>query len=57
MAAMEESATDDPKTYKLAMKLPDAQEWKDARVAEVASLIANKVYTMVDRPGQVTSMW
>ena len=60
MAAMEESAADDPKTYKQAMKLPDAQEWKDACVAEVASLIENKAYTAVDGPSHkqvVTSKW
>ena len=41
MAGMEESATDDPKTYKQAMKLPNAQEWKVACVANVSSLIEN----------------
>lgn len=50
MAALEESAVDDPKTYKQAMKLQDATEWKEACALEVASLIENKVYPVVDRP-------
>ena len=60
MAAMEESAADDPITYKQAMKLSDAQEWKIACAAEVSSLIEYNVYTVVDRTTRkqvVTSKW
>ena len=49
MLAMEVSP-DDPTTYKKAMKLPDADLWKDACAAEIASLVENKVFTVVDRP-------
>ena len=60
MAAMEESAADDPKIYKQAIKLPNAQEWKNECAAEVTSLIENKVHTVVHRPSHkqvVTSKW
>ena len=57
---MEETAPDDPKTYKQAMKLPDGEKWKKACVAEVESLIENKVFAVVDKPAGkqiVTSKW
>ena len=59
-AAMAELVANDPKTYKAAMKLLDAQALKEARKAEVDSLIENKVYTIVVRPTHkqpVTSKW
>ena len=46
---MEETAPDDPKTYKQVMKLREAEEWKKACAAQVASLTANKVFTLVDK--------
>ena len=60
LAAMAEPAADDPKTYKAAMKLLDADKWIEACKAEVDSLIENKVYEVVDRPHHmqpVTSKW
>ena len=50
VAAIAESAADEPKTFKQAMKLPDAKSWREAMVAEVHPLIENKVYEVVDRP-------
>ena len=50
LASMAEPAADDPKTYKVAMKLPDADKWIEACEAKVDSLIENKVYEVVDRP-------
>ena len=47
-AAIDESAADEPNTFKQAMKLPDAKSWREAMV--VNSLIENKVYEVVDRP-------
>lgn len=60
MAATLAVSDDDPKTYKQAMKLPDAAEWVEACAAEVASLVENGVYAVVDRPvGKpvITSKW
>ena len=58
MAALEVN-DDDPKTYKKAMKLLDAEAWKEACAAEVQSLIDNKVFEVVDRPNKktLTSKW
>ena len=60
MAASLEGEASDPKTYRQAMKLPDAAQWVEACAAEVASLVENKVYNVVDRPvGKpvITSKW
>ena len=60
VAAIDESAADKPNTFKQAMKLPDAKSWREAMVAEVNSLIENKVYEVVDRPAYkrvVSSKW
>ena len=60
LATMAERAADDPKTYKAAMKLPDADKWIEACKAEVDSLIENKFYAVADRPHHkqtVTSKW
>ena len=59
MMAMEIS-DDDPKTYKKAMKLPDADLWRAACEAEISSLVENKVFTVIDRPVDkpvITSKW
>ena len=58
LAAMESSA-DDPKTYKQAMKALDSAKWVEACAAEVASLVENKVFEVVDRPTHlvITSKW
>ena len=50
LAAMEESAPNDPKTFKQAMKSSNALKWKEASAAKVAYLIENNVYNIVDRP-------
>lgn len=50
LAAMAEPAPDDPKTFKQAMKQPDAAEWTTACESEVATLVENKVFTIVARP-------
>ena len=52
MVAALEVDDDDPKTYKKAMKLRDAEARKEACVAEVQSLIDNKVFEVVDRPNK-----
>ena len=42
------------------MKLPGATEWVAACAAEVASLVENKVFEVVDRPVSkhvITSKW
>ena len=60
MVATLEISDADPKTYKQAMRLHDADKWLEACVAEVASLVENKVYEVVDRPGShqvITSKW
>ena len=60
LAALEDSAPDDPKTFKQAMQSTDAAKWTEACAAEVASLIENNVYSIVDRPQHkqtVTSKW
>ena len=60
MAANPEIREDDPKTYKQAMKLPDAAKWKGAHVAKVASLVEKKVFEVVDRLATkpvITSKW
>ena len=58
LAAMESSAND-PKTYKQAMKALDSAKWVEACAAEVASLVENKVFEVVDRPTHpvITSKW
>ena len=50
MLATMESSDSDPKTYKQAMKLPDSRKWLEACAAEVASLVENQVFQVVDRP-------
>ena len=60
VAGIDESAADEPKTFKQAMKLPDAKSGREAMVAAVDSLIKNKVYEVVDRPAYkrvVSSKW
>ena len=60
MVATLETSNADPKTYKQAMRLPDADKWLEACAAEVASLVENKVYEVVDRPAShqvITSKW
>ena len=60
MVATLETSEADPKTYKQAMRLPDAVKWVEACAAEVASLVENKVFTVVDRPAShpvITSKW
>ena len=60
LAATEEAGANDPKTYKQAMKRPNAELWHDACKAEIDSLVENKVFLVVDRLGnkQVsTSKW
>ena len=60
VAATEETSDADPKTYKQAMKQPDAVLWREACKAEVDSLIDNKVFSVVDRPLNkpvITSKW
>ena len=60
LAEMEEVAPDDPKTFKQAMKSLDAIKWKEACTTEVASLIDNNVFSIVDRPQHkqtFTSKW
>ena len=42
------------------MRLPDANKWLEACAAEVASLVENKVYEVVDKPAShqvITSKW
>ena len=59
-AATEETNDADPKTYKQAMKQPDAVLWREACKAEVDSLIDNKVFSVVNRPLNkpvITSKW
>lgn len=46
--------------YRMALKLPNAVEWKKACATEVASLIENKVLNIVDKLAHkqtVTSKW
>ena len=60
MMATLENFDADPKTYKQAMRLPDAGKWLEACAAEVASLVENKVHEVVDRPAShrvITSKW
>ena len=59
MLATMESFADDPKTFKQAMKSPDSEKWREACAAEVASLVENKVFEVVDRPAHpvITSKW
>ena len=60
MAATLELSDTDPKSYKQAMKLPNAVKWMKACVAKVASLIENKVFEVVDKPASkpvITSKW
>ena len=60
MVATLETSDSDPKTYKQAMRLPDATSWLEACAAEVASLVENKVFAVVDRPAShqtITSKW
>ena len=60
MLATMASSDSDPKTYKQAMKLPDSGKWLEACAAEVASLVENQVFQVVDRPTShpvITSKW
>ena len=60
LAATEEAGVDDPKTYKQAMKRPEAKLWHDACKVEIEYLVENKVFSVVDRPGDkqvITSKW
>ena len=59
MLATMESSADDPKTFKQAMKSPESEKWVEACAAEVASLVENKVFEVVDRPAHpvITSKW
>ena len=59
MLATMESSTDDPKTFKQAMKSPDSEEWVEACATKVASLVENEVFAVVDRPMHpvITSKW
>ena len=50
MLATMESSADDPKTFKQAMKSPDSVKWVEACAAEVASLVENAVFAVVDWP-------
>ena len=54
-----EISKDDPKTFKQAMKSPNSEKWREACAAEVASLVENKVFEVVDRPAHpvITSKW
>lgn len=59
MLAVELDAAD-PKTFKQAMRLPDANLWRGACAAEVASLRENNVFTVVPQPSTkpvITSKW
>ena len=49
MLATMESSADDPKTFKKAMKSSDSEKWVEACAAEVASLVENTVFAVVDR--------
>ena len=59
MSATMESSADDPKTFKQAMKSPDSEKWAEACAAQVASLVENKVFEVVDGPNHpvITSKW
>ena len=59
MLAIMESSADNPKIFKQAMKSPDSEKWVEACAAEVASLVENKVFAVVDRPRHlvITSKW
>ena len=41
------------------MKSPDSEQWVEACAAEVASLVENNVFSVVDRPTHpvITSKW
>ena len=59
MLATMESSADDPKNFKQAMKSLDSEKWVEACAAEVASLVENNVFAVVDRPTEpvITSKW
>lgn len=60
MVAMEGTSEDDPKTYKKAMRQSNSAEWMAACATEVASLIENKVFSVVDAPTDkpvITAKW
>ena len=60
MVATQEIFDSDPRTYKQAMKLPDAVKWVEACAAEVSSPVENKVFEIVDRFASkpvITSKW
>ena len=60
MVATLETSDKDLKTYKQAIRLPDANKWLEACAAEVVSLVENKVYEVVDRLAShqvITSKW
>lgn len=50
MAATLELTDGDPKTYKQALKLPDAAASVEECAAEVASLVENEMFEVVHRP-------
>ena len=60
MFATSEISDTDPKTYKQAMKLPDSAKWVEACAPEVASMVDDIVFEIVDRPASkpvITSKW
>ena len=60
MAATLETSHSGPETYKQAIKLPDSAECVGACGAEVASLVENGVFQIIDRPSSkpvITSKW
>ena len=60
MVATLETSDTDPKTYKQAMRLPDATSWLEACAAGVAFVLENTVYEVVDKPAShevITSKW
>ena len=50
MAATLEISDTNPKTYKQVLRLPNAAKWVGACAGEVAFLVKNKVFEVVDRP-------
>ena len=50
-ATLQISDTDNaPNSHKQAMKLIDADTWMEACATEIASLVKNRVFEIVDRP-------
>ena len=50
MIATMETSDSDPNTYRQARKSEDSAKWMEACAAEVASLVENDVFEIVDRP-------